>query len=110
MEHASGQAANPSRCTGNHGGSSYTWPHAVPITKFQSSVLRLLAAHRSPDSYVAGGVAINRDGPRISANIDIFHDSVARLEAAVKTDDAALTTGGYQVTCRRISEPASAPP
>jgi hypothetical protein len=33
---------------------------AVPITKFQSDVLRSLAAHRSPDSYIAGGVAINR--------------------------------------------------
>jgi hypothetical protein len=33
---------------------------AVPISKFQSDVLRLLAAQRSPDSYIAGGLAINR--------------------------------------------------
>jgi hypothetical protein len=33
---------------------------AVPISKFQSDVLRLLAAQRSPDSYIAGGIAINR--------------------------------------------------
>ena len=44
----------------------------VPITKFQSDVLRSLGAHRSPDSYIAGGVAINREGPRYSADIDIF--------------------------------------
>ena len=67
----------------------------MPITKFQSDVLRLLAAQRSPDN--ADGVAINRDGPRISADIDIFHDTTARLADAVKADEAALTAGGYQV-------------
>jgi len=70
----------------------------VPITKFQSDVLRLLAAQRSPDSYIAGGVAINREGPRISADIDIFHDSTARLDSAVKADEAALTVGGYTIS------------
>ncbi len=70
----------------------------MPITKFQSEVLRLLAAQRSPDSYIAGGVAINRDGPRISADIDIFHDCEARLESAVEADAAALTGGGYRIT------------
>jgi hypothetical protein len=45
----------------------------VPIGKFQSGVLRVLAAQRSPDSYIAGGVAINREGPRFSGDIDIFH-------------------------------------
>lgn len=70
----------------------------MPITKFQSDVLRLLAAQRSPDSDIAGGDAINRDGPRISADIDIFHDSAARLESAVKADEAALTGGGYTIT------------
>jgi hypothetical protein len=32
---------------------------AVPLTKLQAHVLRLLAAERSPDSYIAGGVAIS---------------------------------------------------
>jgi hypothetical protein len=62
---------------------------AVPITKFQSDVLRSLAAYRSPDSYIAGGVAINREGPRFSADIDIFHDSEVRLESAARTEGAA---------------------
>ena len=70
----------------------------MPITKFQSDVLRLLAAQRSPDSYIAGGVAINREGPRISADIAIFPDSAARLDSAVKADEAALTGGGYTIT------------
>jgi nucleotidyltransferase AbiEii toxin of type IV toxin-antitoxin system len=85
------------------------WPSgsksfAVPIGKFQSDVLRALAAQRSPDSYIAGGVAINREGPRFSADIDIFHDSEARLESAAKDDTAALTAAGYSVTWERVRE------
>ncbi|MBV9249955.1 MAG: hypothetical protein JO227_12005, partial [Acetobacteraceae bacterium] len=62
----------------------------MPLSKFQSDVLRLLAAQRSPDSYIAGGIAINREGPRFSRDIDIFQDTVARLESAVRADEAAL--------------------
>jgi Nucleotidyl transferase AbiEii toxin, Type IV TA system len=71
---------------------------AVPLTKFQSDVLRLLAGQRSPDSYIAGGIAINRQGPRFSRDIDIFHDSAVRLESAIKADDAVLAAAGYKVT------------
>jgi len=66
----------------------------VPISNFQSEVLRLLAAQRSPDSYIAGGIAINRAGPRFSGDIDIFHDSETRLDSAVSADAAALTAAG----------------
>jgi hypothetical protein len=58
----------------------------VPLTKLQSEVLRVLAAQRSPDSYIAGGVALNREGPRFSRDIDIFQDSQQRLEAAAEAD------------------------
>ena len=79
------------------------WPRglksfAVPISEFQSDVLRLLAAQRSPDSYIAGGIAINRQGPRFSADIDIFHDSITRQESAVAADEAALAGAGYKIT------------
>jgi hypothetical protein len=30
----------------------------------QGEILRLLAAHRNPESYVARGTVLNRDGPR----------------------------------------------
>lgn len=76
----------------------------MPLGKFQSGVLRTLAAQRGPDSYIAGGVAINRDGPRFSADIDIFHDSEARLEAAAKADAAALVAAGYSVAWGRVRE------
>jgi nucleotidyltransferase AbiEii toxin of type IV toxin-antitoxin system len=74
----------------------------VPLTKLQSHALRVLAAGRSPDSYLAGGVALNRDGPRFSSDIDIFHDSEERLEAAAGTDARALTEAGLNLSWRRI--------
>ena len=73
----------------------------MPLSSFQSNILRVLATQRSPDSYIAGGVAINRDGPRFSADIDIFQDSVERLEAAAEADATALRAAGYTVTWRR---------
>jgi hypothetical protein len=41
----------------------------VPLSKIQSDILRLLAAHRNPESYVAGAVPINRDTSRFSDDI-----------------------------------------
>jgi Nucleotidyl transferase AbiEii toxin, Type IV TA system len=75
---------------------------AVPLTSLQSQVLRLLAAQRSPDSYIAGGIAINRDGPRFSHDIDIFQDSVERLQTAVDADAASLRAAGFAVTWSNI--------
>ncbi len=70
----------------------------MPLTKLQSYVLRLLAAQRSPDSYIAGGIALNREGPRFSGDIDIFQDSEERLEAASEADAAAITEAGLKLT------------
>lgn len=47
----------------------------MPLTKLQVEVLQLLAAHRNPESYVAGSVPINRYTPRFSGDIDIFFDN-----------------------------------
>jgi len=66
----------------------------MPLAKLQSHVLKLLASRRSPDSYVAEGVALNRSGPRYSRDIDIFQDSEARLEAAAAADSEALRDAG----------------
>lgn len=62
----------------------------MPLTKLQFYVLRILAAQRSPDSYIAGGIALNIDGPRFSEDVDIFQDSEERLVAAAEADGAAL--------------------
>jgi hypothetical protein len=69
----------------------------VPLSDLQREILRLLAAHRNPESYVAGSTPLNRDGPRFSQDIDIFH---SREEAVAKTalGDTALLVGvGYTV-------------
>jgi hypothetical protein len=65
-------------------------------------VLRLLAAGRSPDSYIAGGVAINLEGPRFSGDIDIFQDSEIRLALAAEADAKALTVTGLKLSWGRI--------
>jgi len=75
---------------------------AVPLTSLQSQVLHVLAAQRSPDSYIAGGIAINRDGPRFSRDIDIFQDSIERLQAAVDADAASLRAAGFAVSWSNI--------
>ena len=75
---------------------------AVPLTKLQSHLLRVLAAGRSPDSYVAGGVAINREGPRFSGDIDIFQDSENRLVAAAEADAKALIEAGLALSWLKI--------
>lgn len=74
----------------------------MPLTKLQSHVLRLLAAERSPDSYIAGGVAINRDGPRFSGDIDIFQDTEQRLQAAAEADEKTLIAAGLKLSWKKI--------
>ena len=74
----------------------------MPLTKLQSHVLRVLAAQRSPDSYIAGGVALNRDGPRFSGDIDIFQDTEQRLQAAVVADAEALAEAGLKLAWTTI--------
>lgn len=69
----------------------------VPISKLQSDILRLIAANRDPESFVAGGVPINRAGPRYSADIDVFHDRQERVAEAALADAAILVTAGYDV-------------
>ena len=72
--------------------------YAVPLSNLQSRLLRLLASQRSPDSYVAGGIALNHDGPRYSADIDIFHDGDERLAAIAESDAAIIAAAGFDVT------------
>jgi len=70
----------------------------VPLTKIQTDVLRLLAAQRDPESYVAGATPLNRDASRYSEDIDIFHDREERVAAAALNDAKAIEAGGYRLT------------
>ena len=74
----------------------------MPLTKLQVFALRVLAAQRSLDSYLAGGVALNRDGPRFSGDIDIFQDSEERLASAAEADGTALAGAGLAVRWKKI--------
>jgi hypothetical protein len=63
----------------------------------------LLASQRDPESYVAGATPLNRDGPRFSGDIDIFHGREERVAAAAVADARILETVGYGVRWIRRS-------
>lgn len=69
----------------------------MPLSKIQTEVLRLLAAHRDPESYVAGASALNRDAPRYSGDIDVFHSREERVASAAESDAKTLEAAGYGV-------------
>lgn len=69
----------------------------MPLTNLQADILKIIAAHRSGESFVAGGTALNRHGPRTSNDIDIFHDEAQSLEVTADADAAALLGAGLEV-------------
>ena len=58
----------------------------MALTEFQRTVCRLIAKNRlvTEGSYVAGGAALNTllDAPRLSRDIDLFHDTVEALRVS----------------------------
>ena len=73
----------------------------MPLSKIQIGILGLLASQRDPESYVAGATPLNRNAPRYSADIDIFHDREERVASAAMKDAATLEDAGYQVSWLR---------
>ena len=73
----------------------------MPLSRIQTEILRLLAAHRDPESYVAEASALNRDAPRISDDIDVFQDREERVAAAALNDTQMLAAAGYGVAWLR---------
>lgn len=69
----------------------------MPLSELQSEILLLLAAHRNPESYVAGASALNREGPRFSGDIDIFHDREESVAESAEADARSLTENGFAV-------------
>lgn len=74
---------------------------AVPLTKIQIEILRLLASHRDAESYVAWAAPLNRQGPRYSAGIDVFHDREERVAAAALEDARTMEAAGYRISWLR---------
>ena len=69
----------------------------MPLSELQREVLLLLAAHRTLESHVAGAAALNQDGPRFSADIDIFHDREEAVALASEADTALLAEHGFGI-------------
>jgi len=78
----------------------------VPISRLQSDILLVIAAKRDPESFIAGGVPINRSGPRYSSDVDIFHDREERVADAALADAAILKDAGFDVAWLR-QQPAT---
>ncbi len=79
----------------------------MPIGDFESEVLRVLAAHRHPDSFVGGATVLHAatDSWRFSQDFDLFHDAEAALALACDTDSAALRDAGFAVQASGPSGP-----
>jgi hypothetical protein len=77
----------------------------VPLSRLQSQILRLLAAHRDPESYVAGSTPLLRGALRSSDDIHIFHDREERVARAASEDTEILQAEGLEVKWVR-REPA----
>ena len=73
----------------------------MPLTNLQTKVLRLLASHRNPESFVAGSTPLNRNTLRYSGDIDIFHDREESAEEIAESDAKILEEAGYRVTWLR---------
>ncbi len=80
----------------------------MALTEQQEVILRLLARNRieNPESYVAGGLALNYklDTPRLSRDIDIFHDSNKAMVRSWEMDRDTLVANGFDVKPMRILE------
>lgn len=79
----------------------------MPITEFQRKVLGSLKRNRNPESYVAGGAAIQRhpDSLRYSADVDIFHDADVAVVSAFEADRKTLLEAGYTLDVN-IAQPS----
>lgn len=73
----------------------------MPLSSIQSKILKLLASHRDPESYVAGSTPLNRNEPRWSSDIDVFHDREERVAQAALSDAAFLEAQGYTLLWQR---------
>jgi hypothetical protein len=72
----------------------------MPISDIQDEILRLIAANRSPESYLAGVTVLHRDdsSPRYSQDLDFFHDIEDSVALCAEKDAETMAEAGYDVT------------
>jgi len=77
----------------------------MALTPFQRAVCKLLAQDRiaSGESYVAGAAALNEllNAPRVSRDVDVFHDTERAVEASWSADRKLLEGSGFVVQLLR---------
>ncbi len=73
----------------------------MALSLFQRDVCQLLASNRlqNGESYFAGGATLNEllAAPRVSRDLDVFHDTEEALSASWQADRALLAGEGYEV-------------
>lgn len=73
----------------------------MALSLFQRDVCQLLAANRlqNGESYLAGGATLNEllAAPRVSRDLDVFHDTEEALSASWQADRVLLEDAGYEV-------------
>jgi hypothetical protein len=73
----------------------------MALTTFQKNICQLISANRKEqnESYVAGGSALNEIicAPRLSNDIDLFHDTQDALLKTWEDDRKLLCSAGYTV-------------
>ena len=71
----------------------------MPLTEFQRRLLADLAATPTDDRYLAGGAAMHfaPNSTRYSDDLDVFHDTEARVSSAFARDAETLRRAGYVV-------------
>lgn len=69
----------------------------MPLTSLQRMVADVLRPFRTENNYVAGGAVLNREWPRLSDDMDIFHDLRNQLPDSVEPELQALRDAGFTV-------------
>jgi len=70
----------------------------MALTQIQKEILASIAGNRSDSSYIAGGLVLNMDWPRMSDDIDIFHDTDEEIGTTAGADIAKLKADGFNVS------------
>lgn len=71
----------------------------MPLSSFQSELLRLLASNRQPESYVAGATPLNRDASRYSGDVDFWRPARRTGRSLVAAEPLILTPFKVQFFC-----------
>ncbi|MCG5481802.1 nucleotidyl transferase AbiEii/AbiGii toxin family protein [Sinorhizobium alkalisoli] len=70
----------------------------MALTQIQKDIMASIASNRSDSSYIAGGLVLNMDWPRVSDDIDIFHDTDEEIGSAADADIEKLRADGFKVS------------